>query len=91
MEVMVAYATSDLQRVVKVELEPGAKIADAIAKSGLCQQFPEIDLAKQAVGVFGVQRKLDDEVYPNQRVEIYRPLVSKPNDNRLRRLGRSNG
>lgn len=85
MKVEVAYAVPDAQVVVAVELPPGATIEQAIAASGLLQQFPQIDLRHDGVGIFGERRVLTDIVTDGDRVEIYRPLKADPKDQRRQR------
>ena len=84
MKVEVAYATPADQVVVEVELPTGATLAQAIEVSGLLQRFPTIDL-RNGVGVFGARRALTDTVSEGDRVEIYRPLIVDPKDQRRRR------
>lgn len=83
--VEVAYATPEVQAVEMVELGAGATVAQAIAASGLLTRFPDIDLARQAVGVFGSRARLGDALADGDRVEIYRPLQADPKDMRRRR------
>jgi len=53
-------------------------VRDAIEKSGLLTQFPEIDLDKQKIGVFGKVTRLDAVLEEGTRVEIYRPITADP-------------
>ena len=50
----------------------------AIENSGLLQQFPEIDLETQKVGIFGKLTKLDAKLQEGSRIEIYRPITADP-------------
>ena len=85
--VEVVYATSEQQNLCKVDVLPNATIAEAIAASGLLQQFPEIDLEQQRVGVFGERLDLQHRLTEGDRVEIYRPLQVDPKEaRRLRAL-----
>lgn len=77
-EVEVAYAKADEQTVLAVMTEPGTTVQQAIEQSGICDLFPEIDLAAAKFGVFGKATKADAELYPGDRVEIYRPLIADP-------------
>ena len=47
--------------------------------------FPEIDLAKNKVGIFSKLVKLDETVRDKDRVEIYRPLIADPKEVRRKR------
>jgi len=70
MNVGVAYAELDVPE--------GSTVRDAIEKSGLLTQFPEIDLDKQKIGVFGKVTRLDAVLEEGTRVEIYRPITADP-------------
>ena len=76
--VEVAYALPHTQTVLSVEVEEGATVRDAILRSGILDRFPEIDLEKNKVGVFGKLTKPDQAVRAKDRVEIYRPLIADP-------------
>lgn len=80
--VEVAYARPDCQRIIALQIEIGSTIESAIKRSGILTLFPEIDLAKQKVGVFSKSRELTDEVQAGDRIEIYRPLLIDPKDAR---------
>lgn len=83
--VEVAYAAPDRQ-VVKILMLPiGSRVEAAIRASGLLEEFPEIDLAVNRVGVFGELVGLDTELQGGERVEIYRPLLADPKQARRRR------
>ncbi|MGF1659257.1 MAG: RnfH family protein [Rubrimonas sp.] len=74
MNVGVAYARPLMQVWKQIEVPDGATVRDVIERSGLLEQFPEIDLAVNKVGVFGAVARLDKAVKPGDRVEIYRPI-----------------
>ncbi len=78
LHVGVAYATSARQAWVRLEMPEGATVAEAIAKSGILAQFPEIDLGAQKVGIFGKVARLDAPLADGDRVEIYRPITADP-------------
>lgn len=83
--VEVVYATPAEQAVVTARLRAGATVAQAIGASGLLVRFPEIDLSKQAVGIYGKRVRPSDPVADGDRVEIYRPLPVDPKEMRRRR------
>ena len=83
--VEVAYATPARQFLVEVRVGASATLRDAILASGVLSQFPQIDLATAAVGVFGRPGRLDDPLRSGDRVEIYRPLAMDPKDARRKR------
>ncbi|MGH8530775.1 MAG: RnfH family protein [Nevskiales bacterium] len=84
-EVEVAYARPDRQVLVTLELPRGATLLDAVRKSGLLQQFPEIELEQATLGVFGKIKPGSELLNGGDRVEIYRPLVADPKQARRRR------
>jgi putative ubiquitin-RnfH superfamily antitoxin RatB of RatAB toxin-antitoxin module len=86
--VEVAYALPAEQVIMRLEVEQGATLRDAIERSGILDQFPEIDLATNKVGVFGKLSKLDAVLRPKDRVEIYRALVADPKEVRRRRAAK---
>jgi hypothetical protein len=85
MPVEVVYALPDRQVIVALDVPADASIADVIAQSGLLEQFPEIDLGRNKVGVFGKLGKLTETLYAGDRVEIYRPLIADPKEVRKKR------
>ncbi len=86
--VEVAYATPSRQEVIEVSVPPGATVEQVIRASGILERFPDIDLARQRVGVFGEKVRLHDPVRDRERVEIYRPLVADPKQARRDRAVR---
>lgn len=88
MRVEVVYARPDVQALERVELAPGATVEAAIRRSGLLERFPEIDLVRNGVGVYGRRARLEDRVEDGDRVEIYRPLAADPKEARRARARR---
>jgi putative ubiquitin-RnfH superfamily antitoxin RatB of RatAB toxin-antitoxin module len=78
MNVGIAYADKFRQVWLKLDVPEGSTVQDAIARSGLLEQFPEIDLGKQKIGVFGKLTRLDAVLEEGARVEIYRPITADP-------------
>ncbi|BFM14662.1 RnfH family protein [Maricurvus nonylphenolicus] len=75
MVVEVGYALPNHQYLQAVKVAQGATATIAIEQSGVLKEYPEIDLTKNKVGVFGKAVKRDQYVLqPGDRVEIYRPL-----------------
>lgn len=83
--VEIAYARPGKQVIVPIEVSPGTTLGAAIRSSGVLERFIEIDLTRQACGVFGQRRPLDYVLQPGDRVEIYRPLTIDPKAARRRR------
>jgi putative ubiquitin-RnfH superfamily antitoxin RatB of RatAB toxin-antitoxin module len=78
MNVGVAYADKFKQVWLKLEVPDDSTVRQAIEHSGLLEQFPEIDLENQKVGIFGKVTKLDAKVAEGSRIEIYRPITADP-------------
>jgi putative ubiquitin-RnfH superfamily antitoxin RatB of RatAB toxin-antitoxin module len=83
--VEVIYALAEAQPLLRVQLAEGATVDDAIRASGVLEAFPDIDLAKNKVGIFSKLVKLDEPVRDKDRVEIYRPLIADPKEVRRKR------
>ena len=86
--VEVAYAAPARQEVITLTVRPGVTIEQAIHQSGILGRFPEIDLARNPVGVFGELAEPRDPVRDGDRVEIYRALIADPKEARRRRAER---
>jgi uncharacterized protein len=86
LSIEVCYALPDGQTLIPVELPEGATVQQALDASGILQRYPQIDLARQKVGVFGKLKPLDTVLADHDRVEIYRPLIVDPKAARQRRV-----
>jgi len=84
-EVEVAYALPEEQLIIPVKVPVDATIEAAIQHSGILEEFPEIDLAVNKVGVFGKLAKLTGGLRPGDRIEIYRDLIADPKEVRRQR------
>ncbi len=78
MNVSVSYADQMQQLWLKLEVDEGTTVEEAIKQSGILQRVPTIDLELQKVGVFGKAVKLDKQLEDGERVEIYRPITADP-------------
>ena len=78
MNIGVAYADKFKQVWLKLEVPDGSTVREAIEYSGLLDQFPEINLKRQKVGIFGKVTKLDAKIKEGVRVEIYREITADP-------------
>jgi len=85
MVVEVAYARPDKQVIATVSVPKNSTLEEAIRVSGILEQFPEIDLNKNKVGIFGKLSRQDCVLRPGDRVEIYRPLIADPKEARRER------
>jgi putative ubiquitin-RnfH superfamily antitoxin RatB of RatAB toxin-antitoxin module len=83
--VEVAFALPEEQVILDVEVPDGSTVEQAIKESGILEHYPQIELGKNKVGIFGKLAKLDSPVHPRDRVEIYRPLIADPKEVRKKR------
>ena len=97
-EVEVAYATPEEQRVITLQVPRGTTAREAANRSGITKEFPEINLETTVMGIFS--RKLDGKrapapqdyvLKPRDRVEIYRSLQITPMEARKLRAARTRG
>ncbi len=78
MNVGIAYADKFRQVWMKIDVPNDSTVQDVIDHSGILDQFPEIDLDKQKVGIYGKVTKLNAKVEDGARVEIYREIIADP-------------
>jgi len=86
--VEVAYAGGpepERQAVIALVVPAGITVAEAIRRSGILVQFPEIGPVNCPAGVFGVPVTPDRVVNEGERVEVYRALVADPKEARRRK------
>ncbi len=84
----VAYAAADKQVILEREVDADIAPRDAVRDSGIVEHFPEIDVERCDLGVFG--KTIDDSyrLEPGDRIEIYRPLIADPKEIRRQRAAR---
>ena len=83
--VEVVYPLPRKQEIFSVKLPSGSTVCQAIDACGVLQKYPEIDLAKNKLGVFAKLAKPDTPLRDRDRVEIYRPLLADPKEVRKQR------
>lgn len=90
LEVEVAYALPNQQKILMVRVAPGTSLLDAALCSGMESYFPELDIASARLGVFGklVAKPAEQAVKQGDRIEIYRPLLADPKASRLKRAAK---
>lgn len=92
-DVLVVLAEPEQQRTVRLILEEGATVSDAVARSGLLEGRAGPGAEQVAFGIYGRQVAPGRVLEPGDRVEILRPLAQDPRlrRRRLAREGRSLG
>lgn len=83
--VEVVYPLPGKQEIFVAKLPVGATVRQAIEASGVLEKYPDIDLAKNKLGVFAKLVKPDASLRDRDRVEIYRPLIADPKEVRKQR------
>ena len=83
--VEIAYARPDEQLILKVNMNAGCRVEDLVKQSGILERFPDIDMAKNRVGIFGKLTTMDAVLRSGDRVEIYRALIADPKEIRRQR------
>jgi putative ubiquitin-RnfH superfamily antitoxin RatB of RatAB toxin-antitoxin module len=83
--VEVAYATPGKQTLLSIEVPPDCTVVEAIGLSGIREEYPEIGMEPEAVGIFSRKVPLDHRLRDGDRVEIYRPLLADPKEMRRQR------
>ena len=78
MIVEVAYALADKQSLISLEVEEGSTLKEAIEASGILDEYRDIDLSTNRVGIFSKFTTLDTVLREKDRVEIYRSLIADP-------------
>ena len=78
MNIGIVYVTPVRKVWLKMEMPDSSTVREAIERSGILDQFPEISLESQKVGIFGRITKLENLLEEGDRVEIYRPITADP-------------
>ncbi|MBP9540633.1 MAG: RnfH family protein [Vitreoscilla sp.] len=85
--VEVVYATKEQQYLVGLEVDAGTTALAAVQLSGLYTQFPHTQ--DYPMGIFGKAVPADTVLEDHDRVELYRPLLIDPKENRRRRAAKN--
>ncbi|HEX7718321.1 MAG TPA: RnfH family protein [Woeseiaceae bacterium] len=93
LHVEVVYALPERQELITLVVEAGTTVQQAIDKSSLAELFPERDLERCRVGIWGHVAERAQLVQNGDRIELYRELLIDPRDARrsLATTGRTMG
>ena len=95
-DVEVAYALPDEQKIIVVRVPRGTTALEAVKCSKIIDAFPSLDIEAAQLGIFG--RVLGSRGMPSpgkylveagDRIEIYRPLLADPKEVRRQRVARA--
>jgi putative ubiquitin-RnfH superfamily antitoxin RatB of RatAB toxin-antitoxin module len=91
--VEVVFATPERQELIKIQVPAESSVREAVVISGMASLFPEHDLEKCRMGIWGIEVHDDRCVGQGDRIELYRALAIDPRDARrlLAAEGRSMG
>jgi uncharacterized protein len=85
-EVEVVYALPSQQILAKLKVPSDTTLEQVIQLSGITKNFPEIDLSRNRIGIFGKLAQKGTIVRPRDRIEIYRTLLIEPKEARRLRV-----
>lgn len=84
-DIEVVYALPEKQVVRQMNLPEGTTVEQAVKLSGILPRFPEIDLLKNKLGIYGKLVPPTTVLRDRDRIEIYRPLRVDPKEARRKR------
>lgn len=87
--VCVIYAMPERQVIVELEVPEGTSVADTVARAGLARRFPQIASRPLACAIHGRAVALTASVRGGDRIEILRPLLIDPKENRRQAAARA--
>lgn len=92
MNVEVCYALPHKQKIIALVVDEHCTVFDAAVQSGITRYFPDLDLERADMGIFGqgVADPRKTRLREGDRVEIYRPLIADPKEVRKARAARKN-
>ncbi|WP_239348823.1 RnfH family protein [Snodgrassella communis] len=81
----IVYATAEHQHLWQSRVPAGTCVRQALLQSDLPQRFPLTDFHTAPIGIFGKKVKDNYMLCDWDRIEVYRPLLIDPKENRRRR------
>jgi uncharacterized protein len=79
-QIEVAAAMPGRQIVIPLTVPAGTTLAEAVTRSEIARQLPELDIDPGRLGVFGRRRPPETVLAEGDRVEIYRSLTADPKE-----------
>jgi hypothetical protein len=88
--VEVAYALPKQQKIIALSVEVGTTAYEAVIRSGIVNQFPQIDVETDPMGIFAkaIKDPKTTVLREGDRVEVYRPLIADPKEARAKRAAK---
>jgi putative ubiquitin-RnfH superfamily antitoxin RatB of RatAB toxin-antitoxin module len=81
----VAFAAKDKQVLLGLSVPEGTTVAEGINRSDIQNEFPDLKMHIDTVGIFSRKVPLDHVLKEGDRIEIYRPLIVDPKEVRRQR------
>lgn len=78
MRIELVYMAEQVEFIRSIEVSTGTIVENAIRESGLLAKFPEVDLDKNQVGIYGTVVPLNTTLQEGDRIEIYQSLRMDP-------------
>jgi putative ubiquitin-RnfH superfamily antitoxin RatB of RatAB toxin-antitoxin module len=88
LRVSVVYAGETTVDRATLLLPRNSTVKDAVERSGVLQQQPQLSLSSLLLGIYGRRVTLDTMLQNDDRVEIYRTLIIDPKEARRRKAHR---
>jgi putative ubiquitin-RnfH superfamily antitoxin RatB of RatAB toxin-antitoxin module len=76
LQVEVIYAEPDRMLRCQIDVPVGSTVGDCVSIAAAQSQFSALDCTGFATGIFGEQCGVDRVVQLNDRIELYRPLIT---------------
>jgi uncharacterized protein len=80
--ISVVYALADRQQVIKLSVPRGTTVAQAVERSNVLEQSPDLKTAQLNCAIYGRVVALTQIVAEGDRIEILRPLLIDPKEHR---------
>lgn len=81
----VVYATPEKQSLLSLLVPLGCTAAEAIERSGIRGIFPDMEENPKDIGIFSRKISPAHPLAEGDRIEIYRPLIADPKEQRKQR------
>ena len=79
--VQVCHVQLDRQIILDIRVPEKTTLIEAIEKSGILNLL-SLQIRENEVGIYGKKRRFDTELNAHDRIEIYRPLSTTPQESR---------
>lgn len=86
MDIKVVYALRERQWLIALNVASTTTLGEAVQLSGLLEQVPESERLKLTFGINGKVKPTGTLLRPGDRVEMYRPRLVNPKEQRRQRI-----